>query len=62
MPHLMIREGVDAGEAVRILPDWSRIPVPIHAVFASSRYMNPAVRAFVDLAVERTPQQLDRNQ
>ncbi|MEM9193916.1 MAG: LysR family transcriptional regulator, partial [Myxococcota bacterium] len=34
-----------------VLKGWGRIPVPVHAVFASSRYMTPKVRAFVDLAV-----------
>ncbi len=35
-----------------ILPEWKRAPVPIHAVFASNRYMAPKVRAFVDIAVQ----------
>ncbi|MEM9724324.1 MAG: LysR family transcriptional regulator [Pseudomonadota bacterium] len=35
---------------VRLLSDWSRIPAPVHAVFPSTRYMDPKVRAFIDLA------------
>ena len=49
-PTYMAESAVASGALKRILPDWSRIPVPVHAVFASSRYMTPKVRAFVDLA------------
>ncbi|MFK7964932.1 MAG: LysR substrate-binding domain-containing protein [Burkholderiaceae bacterium] len=35
-----------------VLPAWSRIPMPVHAVFASSRYMSPKVRAFVNLSID----------
>jgi DNA-binding transcriptional LysR family regulator len=41
------------GRLVEILKGWSRTPVPIHAVFASSRYLAPKVRAFIDLARTR---------
>lgn len=41
---------VERGELRQILPDWSGTPVPIHAVYASSRYLSPKVRAFIDLA------------
>ncbi|WP_349263364.1 LysR substrate-binding domain-containing protein [Steroidobacter sp.] len=37
------------GTLSRVLPGWSEIPAPVHAVFASSRYMDPKVRSFVDL-------------
>lgn len=35
----------------RVLPDWAAPEVPVHAVFASARYLTPKVRAFIDLAV-----------
>jgi LysR family transcriptional regulator, regulator for bpeEF and oprC len=38
------------GALVRLLPGWSRPPVPVHAVFPSTRFLTPKVRAFVDLA------------
>jgi DNA-binding transcriptional LysR family regulator len=41
------------GRLVGILRGWSRTPVPIHAVFPSSRYLAPKVRAFIDLARAR---------
>lgn len=37
---------------VRVLPEWSTAPMPVHAVFASTRYMDPKVRGFVDLCRE----------
>lgn len=36
----------------RVLPDWATPEVPVHAVFASARYLTPKVRAFIDLAAE----------
>jgi LysR family transcriptional regulator, regulator for bpeEF and oprC len=36
----------------RVLPDWSAPEAPVHAVFASARYLSPKVRAFIDLAAE----------
>jgi LysR family transcriptional regulator, regulator for bpeEF and oprC len=38
------------GRIVRILPAWSLGPLPIHAIFPSSRFLAPKVRAFIDLA------------
>ena len=35
-------------------------PVPVHAVFASARYLTPKVRAFIDLASASFPEVLDR--
>lgn len=37
----------------RVLPGWAPPEVPVHAVFASARYLTPKVRAFIDLAAER---------
>lgn len=34
----------------RVLPNWAAPEVPVHAVFASARYLSPKVRAFIDLA------------
>ena len=34
----------------RVLADWALPEVPVHAVFASARYLTPKVRAFIDLA------------
>lgn len=34
----------------RVLSDWAAPEVPVHAVFASARYLTPKVRSFIDLA------------
>jgi len=34
-----------------VLAGWTAAPAPVHAVFASSRYMDPKVRGFVDLSL-----------
>lgn len=44
------------GRLVEVLPGWTRMPAPIHAVFASSRYLTPKVRAFIDLACDQPPE------
>lgn len=49
LPQFMAEPDVAMGSLVRILPDWAGIPMPIHAVFPSRRYMDPKVRGFVDL-------------
>jgi DNA-binding transcriptional LysR family regulator len=38
-------------ELVPVLPAWTPQPVPVHAVFPSSRFIPPKVRAFIDHAV-----------
>lgn len=52
LPLLVAGPAVAAGSLVSVLPDWSPSPIPIHALFPSSRYLTPKVRAFIDLAVE----------
>jgi DNA-binding transcriptional LysR family regulator len=41
-----------AGTLVRVLEQWEKTPVKVSALFASSRYMAPKVRAFIDIALE----------
>lgn len=50
LPDFMAKDAVETGHLKRVLSDWARIPVPVHAVFTSTRYMAPKVRTFVDLA------------
>lgn len=49
LPQFMAEPHVAEGSLVRVLPGWASIPMPVHAVFASTRYMDPKVRGFVDL-------------
>ena len=52
LPVLVADAAVRAGRLRGVLTDWSLPTVPVHAVFASARYLTPKVRAFIDLAVE----------
>lgn len=52
LPRLVADPEVRSGRLCAVLEDWSVPDVPVHALFASSRYLTPKVRAFVDLAVE----------
>jgi LysR family transcriptional regulator, regulator for bpeEF and oprC len=51
LPRFQAAPFVNDGRLVEVLPGWTRTPAPVHAVFASSRYLTPKVRAFIDLAV-----------
>lgn len=50
LPRFQAAPLVRDGRLVEVLPGWTRAPAPVHAVFASSRYLTPNVRAFIDLA------------
>lgn len=45
IPRFMAEPYVKEGKLVRVLPDWASAPVPVHAVFASTRYMDPLIGA-----------------
>lgn len=51
LPRFMAEPYVADGTLSCVLPGWPEIPAPVHAVFASSRYMDPKVRSFVDLCL-----------
>jgi len=53
LPRFMAQAYVDTGVLVPVLPGWAEVPAPVHAIFASSRYMDPKVRSFVDLCAAR---------
>lgn len=52
LPLLLAQPEVDTGRLVPVLADWQLPSAPVHAVFASARYLTPKVRAFIDMAVE----------
>jgi LysR family transcriptional regulator for bpeEF and oprC len=52
LPRRVAEPPGEARRLQRVLPDWAAPEVPVHAVFASARYLTPKVRAFIDLAVE----------
>lgn len=49
LPRYIAEPYVAKGDLTRVLPGWASTPMPVHAVFASTRYMDPKVRGFVDL-------------
>lgn len=51
LPRFMAQRHVGEGALAPVLPGWAEVPAPVHAVFASSRYMDPKVRSFVDLCL-----------
>ncbi|TDM09456.1 MAG: LysR family transcriptional regulator [Ideonella sp. MAG2] len=58
LPRLIADPALAQGLLVGVLPEWTPPSMPIHAVFASARYLAPKVRAFIDLAValQHSPQ------
>ncbi len=52
LPKFQAARHMETHELVELLPGWTRPPVPVHAVFSSTKFMAPKVRAFVDLARE----------
>jgi LysR family transcriptional regulator for bpeEF and oprC len=53
LPRFQAAPFIQDGKLVEILPGWTRTPAPVHAIFASSRYLTPKVRAFIDLACDQ---------
>jgi DNA-binding transcriptional LysR family regulator len=51
LPRFLAEPYVAAGTLTCVLPGWAEAPAPVHAVFPSSRYMDPKVRSFVDLCL-----------
>lgn len=51
LPRFIAEPHVAEGTLSCVLPGWAEVPAPVHAVFASSRYMDPKVRSFVDLSL-----------
>ncbi|MGL3608162.1 LysR substrate-binding domain-containing protein [Rhizobium sp. G187] len=43
-----VRDAVDRGELVEILPDWPRDPIPLYIVYPQTRHLSNKVRVFVD--------------
>lgn len=51
LPWWVAAGPVGQGRLQPVLPEWAGPTVPVHAVFASARYLTPKVRAFIDHAV-----------
>lgn len=53
LPLLMLREELEAGTLVTLLPDWEPRREMIHFAFPSRRGMLPSIRALIDFFAER---------
>jgi DNA-binding transcriptional LysR family regulator len=52
LPRRLAEPADQPTQLKRVLSEWSTPEVPVHAVFASARFLSPKVRAFIDLAAE----------
>lgn len=52
LPKRVAEPAGQQGLLQQVLPSWDAPEVPVHAVFASARYLTPKVRAFIDLAAD----------
>lgn len=55
MPWVMADEAVEHGILLPVLMPWQPLPMEVFALYPSSRYLTPKVRAFIDLAREKFP-------
>lgn len=53
LPIMMVRDELDRGELVQLLPGWAPRSEIIHAVFPSRRGLLPSVRSLVDFLAAR---------
>ncbi|MDO1585290.1 LysR substrate-binding domain-containing protein [Rhizobium oryzicola] len=49
----MVRDAVERGELVEVLPDWPREPFPLYIVYPQNRHLSNKVRVFVDWLARR---------
>jgi DNA-binding transcriptional LysR family regulator len=53
LPTMMVCDQIEAGELVRVLPEWAPRREIVHAVFASRRGLLPSVRGLIDFLAAR---------
>src|ERR1051325_652697 len=51
LPDWLVKDELDSGELVRILPRWNPKQLPINVVYAGQRVLPTRVSAFIDFAV-----------
>jgi DNA-binding transcriptional LysR family regulator len=52
LPRRLAEPAGQPAQLERVLSDWAAPEVPVHAVFASARFLSPKVRTFIDLAAQ----------
>ena len=58
LPAFVAKPAVEGGHLVPVLASWVTRRVDVHAVFPSHKSLSPALRAFIDLAIEEIGSQL----
>ena len=48
MSDYLLMKHVEKGELVRLLPDWTSDPLPVHIVYPQNRHLSAKVRVFVE--------------
>lgn len=48
LPLMLVREALDAGRLVQLIPEWAPPPEIVHVVFPSRRGLLPSVRQFIE--------------
>lgn len=51
LPDWLIRDQIESGELVRVLPNWEADGLPVHVVYAGQRVLPARVSAFIDFAM-----------
>jgi DNA-binding transcriptional LysR family regulator len=51
MPKFLAQTGVDKGQLVHILKNWSSEEIPIHFIYPSQKYLTNKVRSFIDFVI-----------
>lgn len=59
LPLIVANPPLHEGKLQPVLANWALPTAPVHAVFASARYLTPKVRSFIDLAVDTMKSQAD---
>jgi LysR family transcriptional regulator for bpeEF and oprC len=52
MTDYLLDQHVQAGRMVRLLPDWTSDPTPVHVVYPQNRHLSAKVRVFVEWIAE----------
>jgi len=52
LPAFMVKDHLEAGRLVAVLPDWSNRDLPLYVVYPPNRHLSNKVRVFVDWVAE----------
>ncbi len=56
LPELYCSEAIKTGRLMQVLPQWSSMPTPVHAVYLNKKYLSPKIRLFLEkLAAWQNP-------